>query len=118
MKAPAVDFDGEDMSAAFLGKPQRRKKDLFWEYGRDATYLRPGKPDDASPNLALRSGDLKVLVNDDGSNLELYDLGRSPVERTNLAAQQPAVAKKLADRVIAWRKSLPVLKTAAKESGK
>ncbi len=118
VKAPPVEFDGEDMSGAFLGKPQRRKKDLFWEYGRDATYLRPGKPDDVSPNLAMRSGDWKVLINDDGSSLELYDLGRSPVERTNLAAQEPVVAKKLADRLMAWRKSLPVLKTAAKESGK
>lgn len=109
VKAPAVEFDGEDMSAAFLGKPQQRKKDLLWEYGRDATYQRPGKADDVSPNLAIRSGDWKALVNDDGSSLELYNLGRSPVERTNLAAQQPAVAKKLADRVMAWRKSLPVL---------
>ncbi len=109
VKAPPVQFDGEDMSGAFLGKPQRRKKDLFWEYGRDATYLRPGKAEDASPNLALRSGDWKVLVNDDGSNLELYNLANSPVERTNLAAQEPVVAKKLADRLIAWRKSLPAI---------
>ena len=115
VKAPTVEFDGEDMSAAFLGKPQRRKKDLFWEYGRDATYLRPGKADDASPNLAVRSGEWKALVNDDGSNLELYDLGRSAVERTNVAAQHPDVARKLADRVMAWRKSLPVL---ARENGK
>ncbi|MCU0246924.1 MAG: sulfatase-like hydrolase/transferase [Bryobacter sp.] len=109
VKAPAVDFDGEDMSAALLGKPQRRTKDLFWEYGRDATYIYPGDPRDRSPNLALRSGDWKALLNDDGSNLELYDLGRSRDESQNLAAKEPRRAKQMADRLLAWRKSLPKL---------
>jgi hypothetical protein len=104
-----VNFDGEDMSAALLGKPQSRTKDLFWEYGRDATYIYPGDPRDRSPNLALRSGDWKALLNDDGSNLELYDLGRSRDESQNLAAKEPRRAKQMADRLLAWRKSLPKL---------
>ncbi len=108
-KMPAGDFDGEDLSAAFLGKPQRRRKDLLFEYGRDASYLRPGLEDDRSPNLAIRSGDWKALVNDDGSRLELYNLARSPVERDNVAWKEAGRARELADRVIAWRRALPKL---------
>lgn len=109
VKAPAAGFDGEDMSAALLGKPQRRKKDLFWEYGRDKTYIYPGDPRDRSPNLALRSGQWKALVNDDGSNLELYDLSRSRDESQNLASKEPARAKRMASRLLDWRQSLPKL---------
>lgn len=109
VKAPAVSFDGEDMSAALLGKPQRRSKDLFWEYGRDATYIYPGDPRDRSPNLALRSGSWKALLNDDGSNLELYDLSQSRDESQNLSAKDPRRAKQMADRLLAWRRSLPKL---------
>ena len=109
VKPPAVRFDGEDVSDAFLGRPRRRRNDLFWEYGRDATYPYPGKPWDRSPNCALRSGNWKALVNADGSALELYDLGRSPVERENLAAKDPKRARELSSRLLAWRRSLPVL---------
>ncbi len=109
IEAPKVAFDGEDLSAAFLGRRQRRQGDLLWEYGRDATYLRPGREDDRSPNLAIRSGRWKALVNDDGTGLELYDLEASAKERENLAATHPGLARKLSQRVIAWRKSLPVM---------
>lgn len=37
--APKVAFDGEDISRVLLGKPSSRRKDLFWDYGRDSTYL-------------------------------------------------------------------------------
>ncbi len=112
VNAPGVDFDGEDMSAAFLGTPQRRKKDLFWEYGRDASYIYPGDPRDRSPNLALRSSRWKVLLDDDGSSLELYDLNRSRDESQNLATKEPRLAKRMADRLLAWRRSLPELQSA------
>jgi arylsulfatase A-like enzyme len=105
--APRVAFDGEDMSQAFAGKPRKRRTDLFWDYGRDATYLRPGVPRDASPNLAIRSGNWKLLMNADGSSVELYDLKQSPNEDRNIAAEQPDIAKKLQARLLAWRKSLP-----------
>jgi arylsulfatase A-like enzyme len=101
---PNVEFDGEDMSAAFLGRPTERKKDLFWDYGRNATYVRPGLTKDQSPNLAIRSGRWKLLMNDDGSRIELYDLARSPKEDTNIAADHPGIANKLSARLLAWRR--------------
>ena len=104
---PKVAFDGEDMSGPLTGKPHKRRTDLFWDYGRDATYLRPGLPRDASPSLAIRSGKWKLLMNADGSSVELYDLERAPKEDKNVAAEQPEVTKRLTTRLLAWRKSLP-----------
>jgi arylsulfatase A-like enzyme len=104
---PAVGFDGEDMSQALLGRSLRRKTDLFWDYGRDSTYLRPGLARDASPNLAIRSGRWKLLMNADGTSVELYDLERSRNEDKNVAAEQTRVAQQLSSRLLDWRRSLP-----------
>ena len=109
VRPPSVAFDGEDVADAFLGHPQRRRKDLFWEYGRDETYPYPGDPWDRSANCAVRSGDWKALVNADGSGLELYNLARSAGERENLAAKEPKRARELSAHLLAWRRSLPVL---------
>ena len=103
------DLDGEDMSTALLGKPQQRRRDLHWEYGRDATYVYPGKQEDRSPNLAIRSGRWKLLINDDGSRPELYDFRASQQERLNVAQQHSGVTRKLTERLLAWRQALPKL---------
>src|SRR5205085_1970297 len=66
--APVPDnLDGEDLSAAWLGKEPVRKKLLFWEYGRkdDAYQFAPGA--DRSPNVAVRDGKWMLLVNADGT---------------------------------------------------
>ncbi len=109
VKPPKVDFDGEDLSAAFLGKAQQRTRAIFWEYGRDETFLKPGLEADRSPNLAAREGRWKLLVNADGSRLELYNLEQSIAERENLAKKHPEVARRLSEKLLAWRRSLPVL---------
>ncbi len=102
-----VAFDGEDRSTAFVGKPSHRTKDLFWDYPRESDYQKPGLPADQSPNLAIRSGNWKILINADGSNLELYDLAKDRAETTNLAARHPDIAKRLSTRLLDWRRSLP-----------
>lgn len=107
--APPADasFDGVDLSQAFLGKPMDRRKDLLWDYGRTKSMIRPGLVHDQSPNLAIRSGSWKLLVNDDGSNLELYDFRKSEKEEENVAVANPAVARRLSEKLLAWRASLP-----------
>jgi arylsulfatase A-like enzyme len=93
---------------------------LFWEYGRNAAYLRPGSrpdadqwgagsPHDASPNVAIRDGRWKLLLNDDGRRMELYDLLADPKETSNLAQREPEVGARLSAQALAWRRSLPKL---------
>jgi len=124
--APPADamLDGEDMSRAWLGQPCDRMRPLLWEYGRNEHFLYPsvryslGKnqkaddlyPDvknDRSPNVAIREGKWKLLVGADGSGRELYDVAADPKETVNLAEKEAAVAGCLADKALAWRKSLP-----------
>ena len=83
---PRVEFDGIDAGHVFLGQPLQRETPLFWEYGRNNSYLKPG--------------------------LELYDFDQATDEAQNVAAQHPATAKRLAKRLLDWRTSLPSLDDA------
>lgn len=107
--APSVEFDGVSMSDTLLGKPQVRTKPIMWEYGRDASYLQPARMSDRSPNLAIRDGNWKLLVNDDGTRLELYDLSNSDQEYENVAGEHGDIANRLSTQLLGWRKSLPAL---------
>jgi len=115
-----VDFDGQDMSGAFLsplprlasedaraGKQVERKSEIFWEYRRKPFYLKPGNPEFVSPNLAIRQGKWKLLINDDGSGAELYDLTEYPGEKLNCAKVKPEIVARLSKKLLEWRKSLP-----------
>ncbi|HEY6169424.1 MAG TPA: sulfatase-like hydrolase/transferase, partial [Verrucomicrobiae bacterium] len=114
---PDAAFDGEDLSAAWRGAKSPRTKPLFWEYGRKPppagagkglrAFPYPNEPDAKSPNVAVREGNWKLLINADGSGAELYDLAADRNESRNLAAEKPDVAKRLAEAALAWRKSLP-----------
>jgi arylsulfatase A-like enzyme len=100
--------DGEDLSPALLGKAPARTRPLFWEYGRnDTAFAYPAGRADRSPNVAVRDGNWKLLVNADGTGAELYDLSGDPNEATDRAAAEPAVARRLAAAALRWRKSLP-----------
>jgi arylsulfatase A-like enzyme len=100
--------DGEDISVALLGNQIRaRTKPLFFEYGRNEKFFRYPKGADRSPNVAMRDGNWKLLVNADGTKVELYDLGTDPKETTNLAEKKPDETKKLKEAALQWRKSLP-----------
>ncbi len=99
--------DGEDLSAALLGKPAMRSKPLFWEYGRNETGFKFPAAPDRSPNVAILDGSWKLLINADGTRKELYELNSDPKERTNLVARQADVARRLSAQALDWRKSLP-----------
>ena len=103
-----VRLDGVDMANAFLGRPQQRRADLFWDYGRQPQgFPYPGLTADRSPNLALRSGRWKFLVNADGTGAELYDFAASDSERDNVAAAHPRVAARMQKRLLEWRATWP-----------
>jgi arylsulfatase A-like enzyme len=100
--------DGEDLTAAILGETPARSKPLFWEYGRNATsFAYPKEAKHRSPNLAVRVDDWKLLVNADGIGVELYDLSQDIAETKNVASDHPDRAKRLTEKVLAWRKSVP-----------
>ena len=85
-----------------------RARPLFWEYGRNATaFAFPGPPRDRSPNVAVRDGKWKLLVNADGTGAELYDVVADPTEATNAAAANPDVARRLTTLALGWRSALP-----------
>ena len=109
VKAPEVEFDGIDAKEAYLGRPLERKKAIFWEYGRDPSYLKPGLENDQSPNLAMRNGKWKCLINADGTDLQLYDFSKAQDEEKNVAQESPEVAEKMSKQLLDWRKSLPGL---------
>ncbi len=99
-------LDGEDLSEAFLGKSVVRQHPVFWEYGRTATFGYP-RGRDRSPNVAIRDGKWKVLVNADGTGAELYDIEADRNETQNVADENPEIAKRLTNEALEWRKSLP-----------
>ena len=100
-------FDGEDLSKTFFGTAMARQNPLFWEYGRNEFFGHPPVPHDRSPNLAMREGKWKLLVNADGTDVQLYDLDADRNETKNVAEENPAVAKRLTEAALQWRKSLP-----------
>jgi len=106
--AVAERLDGEDLAAAFTGGTPARGKPIFWEYGRNETsFAYPKAEGDRSPNVAVRDGDWKLLLNNDGSDVQLYDLARDAREVENVAGKHPEVVKRLSALALDWRGSLP-----------
>ncbi|MDE3068104.1 MAG: sulfatase-like hydrolase/transferase [Verrucomicrobiota bacterium] len=101
-------FDGEDIAAVLDNKPFTPTKTIFWEYGRKSKFFNYPRPVyDRSPHLAVREGKWKLLVNADGSDVQLYDLIADPDEAAGVAGQFPEVADRLKEAALAWRRSLP-----------
>lgn len=100
--------DGKDVSKALLGKPQERNLPIFWEYRRNSSNAFPKPADsDVSPNIAVRDGNWKLLVNSDGTNAMLYNLYENQRENRNVSEQNPEVTNRLKTMALDWFKALP-----------
>ncbi len=100
-----AELDGEDLAATLLGKEQRgRMAPIFWRRPPD----RPGEADEDNPDLAVRDGQWKYLVNYDGSEPQLYDLQADMSETSNLADQHRDVVERLHGELVRWNASMPV----------
>lgn len=114
-----VEFDGRDFSTTLLGKDNaERDTPIFWRRPPD----RPGRPKEPWPDLALREGRWKFLMQFDGSRPELYDVVDDPGETVNLAAGRTELASRFRRLLEEWDASLPpdagrALETAAKPGG-
>ncbi len=95
--------DGENMLDVLLGSDRPRKRPLFWEW-RFRIY---GYHFHRSPMLAMRDGNWKLLMNPDGSRIELYDLREDPGEVDNKAAEHEDVVRRMSAELLAWQKTLP-----------
>jgi arylsulfatase A-like enzyme len=103
-------LDGVNVSDAWFGKKFVRQQPIYWEYGRNNESFRyPPNAKDVSPNLAIRMGSWKLMLNDDGTNAQLYDLKKDIPETNNVAVQNPKIVQEMSRQLLAWRKSLPVL---------
>lgn len=95
--------DGQDVSPVLRGHPQSRAEPLFWYY---LNSLKPGNPDFLAPELAVRSGHWKLLVEVDGTKTALYNLADDPYETTDLSVQHPGKTDSLRSMAVQWFASL------------
>ncbi|MDF1852435.1 MAG: sulfatase-like hydrolase/transferase [Verrucomicrobiales bacterium] len=102
------ELDGEDVLPAILGKAKEaREAPIFFRRppdrpGNDKTW---GMGD--NPDLAVRDGKWKYLVNYDGNDPQLYDLNTDIAESKNLVTEKPKIAARLREAVFAWNATLP-----------
>lgn len=104
---PNYKGDGENRASVLLGHPAARTKDMYWEYGRNSYAFNYPKGRDRSPNLAIRSGKWKLLMDYHHKKAELYDMDKDYYETTNVAKDHPAIVKELEKKLVTWRTYLP-----------
>ena len=97
--------DGENVTPVFNGQAVERKKPLLWEW----TWIQHGHVSNISPQLALRDGKWKFLMNPDESRVELYDFEADPqcMEVNNVAEQYPDVVEKYKKILQGYNASIP-----------
>jgi uncharacterized sulfatase len=99
-----IEYDGENMLDAISGKTTKiRSKPLMWVRPPD----RPGYFPNNAPDLAIRKGNYKLLMDFDESNLQLYDLTQDVGETKNLKDAKPVVTTELKKELMAWFKNYP-----------
>jgi arylsulfatase A-like enzyme len=110
-------FDGESRMNVWMGHPSKRTKPLYWEYGsfgKESAYPFEGKhwvhSKNRSPNLAIQQGKWKLLINYNGSNMQLYNLETDPDESNNITELHQNIANKLKEKLIRWRNNLPKIR--------
>jgi len=84
-------LDGQDLSAAWLGKSMARGKPLFW-------HDRPGWS-------AMRDKQWKAHLQK--GEFRLYDLSKDPSESNNIAKKHPELTKRYGKMLRQWEASLP-----------
>lgn len=92
--------DGLDVRQALEGKSFSRGQPVFWQ---NSTAKRRG------PSLAVRVDHWKLLMEYDGTDVQLFDLRADVSESLNIASGHPELVDQLRDRLGDWYRSLPPL---------
>jgi N-acetylgalactosamine-6-sulfatase len=93
--------DGENLLAALEGKVIARTRPIFWEWLGNKT-----EPD-GWPRLAVRDGDWKLVMTDDGKRLELHRLSADRAEAADVAKKHPELVARLMKLALEWKATLP-----------
>ena len=88
--------DGVSVLPALRGGDWQRSQPIFWEF-RTRRY----------PQMAIRDGDWKLLMDFEEERVELYDIPDDPAESKNLAGEHPERVEKLKQQIRDWKKTLP-----------
>ena len=91
--------DGIDESSVLLGKKQVLQKDIYWYYNNNPL---PGKQENISPTLAIRSGKWKLLMDPDGTKTQLYNMETDHRETENVAEKEKVITKELSLKLKNW----------------
>lgn len=99
---PAEELDGRSLLPALEGTGAFDRGPIFWHYPH---YSNQG----GTPGSSVRDGDFKLIEFFEDDRLELYNLEQDPGESSNLAQTEPALAKNLHSKLVAWRQSVHAL---------
>lgn len=99
-----VVFDGEALPDTLKGQGGSRQSPIMFRRppDRNAFY-----GDDDLPDLAMRSGEWKLLCEYDGSDVELFNLTTDRGETTNVAADHADVVERLKTALLQWHAQMP-----------
>jgi len=100
-------LDGENVIDTILGKSEAsRKAPIFFRRPPDRPGFGHGLDED-NPDLAVRDGKWKFLINYDGSSPQLYDLDTDAAESKNLVSEHPEVVSRLEQAIFEWNETMP-----------
>lgn len=104
-----AELDGENVLDTLVGKlPDGREAPIFFRRPPDRPGFMPRYgPDEDNPDLAVRDGKWKFLINYDHSSPQLFDLDADISESNNIASEYPEVAKRLEKAVFEWNATMP-----------
>ena len=92
-------FDGKDRSNILRDKSSLEKRIIFWENGRKNTSFVYPAGKDRSRNLATKKVNWKLLINSDGSDIQLYDLEKDRAEVNDVKKENQNVAGSMKQRL-------------------
>lgn len=110
---------GHDVSGALVparGPPTQRAVPRMWDYRADGY----GYCWNQAPRLAIRDWvhpELKLLMNVDGSRLEVYNLSQATFEATSSVAVPHVDVARMSQRLMQWYRTLPPSPMKARHLG-